>query len=370
MTESWGTEVLVVGAGPAGLATSIELARRGRRVLLAERSLSNRRKLCGEFLSGDGCQVLKELGGELTDDCPRIDGVLLTGMRGRGWQTSIPGLGRGCSRQRLGLILASVCDDLGVKRLRGVRVEPGPGHNITARRGTVPVEIEARMTVHASGRAGSARLRPSKGRRGRRQWLAVAVHGRGRRSTQVQLHATGTGYVGVNGIEGDRINVCALLRAPGTAVDPLQRLMSESTHNPLLHNYLSSITFDDTSVCTVAGLDFGRQSPPRSITVGDAAGAPTPLLGQGLAAALRGGQMLGKMADDAMQTTTTTSELSARYQRAWRAEFGRRFALGRHLQRLIMQPLLAEIVLLGLRQFPRLGERVVRATRGPLPVVS
>ena len=371
MTRTLQAEVLVVGAGPAGLATSLVLARRGRRVLLAERSVSSRRRLCGEFLSGDGCRVLEQLDCPPEADCPSIDGVLLSGRSGSHWETAIPGLGRGCSRARLISSLSSACGDLGVERLDGVRVTVAPGQPLFASRGGVSFAIEVQRTVQATGHAGAARLRPRSGRRRRREWLAVAVHGTGPVPLQVQLHATRGGYIGVNPIEGGRVNVCGLLRqparGPGATVDPLHTLLEEADDNPLLHSLLESITIDPSSTVTVAGLDFGRRRFPVDVlTVGDAAGAPVPMLGQGLAAALRGGQLLGEMVDEDLRLPLAASRLASRYRRVWRAEFSRRFALGRCLQRALLQPFVADLLLLGLSRLPDLGARIVRATRGPL----
>src|SRR5689334_4886133 len=51
-------DVLVVGAGPAGSATAIHLARGGARVLLAEKARFPRDKPCGGGLTGRALRVL------------------------------------------------------------------------------------------------------------------------------------------------------------------------------------------------------------------------------------------------------------------------------------------------------------------------
>ena len=50
-------DVLVVGAGPAGSATAIHLARGGARVLLADRARFPRDKPCGGGLTGRALQA-------------------------------------------------------------------------------------------------------------------------------------------------------------------------------------------------------------------------------------------------------------------------------------------------------------------------
>ena len=55
-------DAAVVGAGPAGSAAAILLARAGRKVLLVEKDTFPRHKVCGEFLSSDALPLLERLG--------------------------------------------------------------------------------------------------------------------------------------------------------------------------------------------------------------------------------------------------------------------------------------------------------------------
>jgi flavin-dependent dehydrogenase len=56
------SDVIVVGAGPAGAATAILLAERGFDVLVLDRAAFPRPKLCGEYLSPEAARVLDRLG--------------------------------------------------------------------------------------------------------------------------------------------------------------------------------------------------------------------------------------------------------------------------------------------------------------------
>ena len=73
------TEVAVLGAGPAGCAAAIALARAGRAVLLLERCAAPREVVCGEFLGPDAAAALAALGLDPT----ALGAVPLRRLRGR-----------------------------------------------------------------------------------------------------------------------------------------------------------------------------------------------------------------------------------------------------------------------------------------------
>ncbi len=57
-----GWDVVVAGAGPAGATAALHLARRGRRVLLADRHPFPREKVCGDGLIPDALRALERAG--------------------------------------------------------------------------------------------------------------------------------------------------------------------------------------------------------------------------------------------------------------------------------------------------------------------
>ena len=83
-------DVLVVGAGPAGSATAIHLARAGKSVLLADRARFPRDKPCGGGLTG---RALKQAPCDVTPVVERVvDTFELRLHYKRSFQrTSIPG---------------------------------------------------------------------------------------------------------------------------------------------------------------------------------------------------------------------------------------------------------------------------------------
>ena len=89
-------EVIVVGAGPAGLATALELAQRGVTPLVIERRRPPLDKACGEGIMPAGVRALEELGVSVPPDrCAKFRGVrFIDGPRSfEGRFSTGPGLG-------------------------------------------------------------------------------------------------------------------------------------------------------------------------------------------------------------------------------------------------------------------------------------
>ena len=55
-------DVVVVGAGPSGSCLGYFLAKQGRRVLLLEKKMFPRDKICGDALCKTGIEILQEMG--------------------------------------------------------------------------------------------------------------------------------------------------------------------------------------------------------------------------------------------------------------------------------------------------------------------
>src|SRR5262249_31372381 len=80
-------EVLVVGGGPAGAAAAALLGRRGRDVLLLERSRFPREKPCGEYLSPGVLDALGRLGALAAVEA--LEHARPLGMRIRAGETAV-----------------------------------------------------------------------------------------------------------------------------------------------------------------------------------------------------------------------------------------------------------------------------------------
>ncbi|MHB8502399.1 MAG: NAD(P)/FAD-dependent oxidoreductase [Candidatus Acidiferrales bacterium] len=110
-----GTDVFVVGGGPAGLAAAIAARERGFRVIVADGAKPPIRKACGDGLLPDAVAALSELGVELRE----MDACALRGIRFEDERSSVSarfpdGHGLGVRREILHQRMLERARDCGV----------------------------------------------------------------------------------------------------------------------------------------------------------------------------------------------------------------------------------------------------------------
>jgi menaquinone-9 beta-reductase len=111
-----GTDVLIVGGGPAGLAAAIAARRKGFEVIVADRDRPSIDKSCGEGLMSDGVEALRTLGVQIPDaESFSFRGIRFVGSGSR-VDAGIPSAhGVGVRRTTLHRLLLERAAELGVQ---------------------------------------------------------------------------------------------------------------------------------------------------------------------------------------------------------------------------------------------------------------
>lgn len=278
-------DVLVVGAGPVGLATAIEARLAGMDVVVVDPRDGPVDKACGEGLMPGARRALERLGLDLR---PGADAVELRGIRylspGHAAAAAFAaGPGLGVRRTTLSAALAHRAEQLGVVRVsaRAGLPSQGPGWAGTA-------GVRARWCVAADGLhspirrgLGLARRGGSRPRYGLRRHYAVQpwadhVDVLWARDAEAYVTPVTPGVVGVAVLSGTGTGFEDLLaRFPGlrarlAAAEPVSRVRGAG---PLRQRATSRVS-------------------GRVLLVGDAAGYVDALTGEGISVGLAGAREL------------------------------------------------------------------------------
>ncbi len=388
------TELVVIGGGPAGAALASLAATRGVKTLLIEKDIFPRDKVCGEFLSAEGCAVLARLGllpALIEKGAMPMDACLLADPKGRSVTAPLPdlaGSGRtawGISRAVMDEVLLSHAASCGVtvrERTGAVRpvLQSGRVTGVITRpanRAGGDETVGAALVIAADGRRSMLQraLHPSIGDplvTTRKSWFGFKAHfpdrtrGLGKR---IELFVFDGGYAGLGAVEGTRLNLALIARvdALNACGNSPQRLLEERMlNNPLLKERLGN-DLPCSTWKTIGPLRFNVRKPAShgAMFLGDAAGTIDPFSGEGMSNAFRGAELALPFVLEALSSGGLTEAAARAWSSVWRDAFAPVTRRARLIGRLFQHPRPASLAmgLLRLPQGARWLPSLVAATR-------
>ena len=318
--------ITIIGGGLAGLTLGIGLRQKGIPVTIVEAGRYPRHRVCGEFISGRGQDVLARLG--LREAFLQAGGVAAhTGAFFLGKAGSpvrpLPAPALCLSRFRMDALLAGLFRAAGGKLRENERWrEADPAEGV----------------VHATGR----RLqRATNGWR----WFGLKVHARNvPLAADLEMHGAQGGYVGFCRLQDSEVNVCGLFRRPAGGHEaslPWRELLGGQPGTPLRER-MAGAEIDEDSFCAVAGLSLRPQrARGRSdCSIGDALTMIPPVTGNGMSMALEAAEIAIEPLAAFSRGEITWTQAKQTIARACDGAFAQRLTWARWLQWMMFTPAL------------------------------
>ncbi len=342
------TQVLIVGGGPAGSSVASFLAMAGLHVTVVDRAHFPRSKPCAEYLSPEASRVLSELGvlSEIEDaGAAQLTGMVVRAPNGfeiegafvakhgfRGFRDR----GLALRREVLDTLLLNRARTLGATVVEGARVEAitahaERGYDVRLRIDGVTQHIHAQLLIGADGlRSVVAR---QLGLARKRRWpkrLAFVSHWQGvdNIGARGEMHVQYDGYLGLADV-GQGVTNVALVVPAGAARDAagdahgfVMRWLEQYPH--IASRFAGATRISPVQATGPFATHAKRAFAADAALVGDAADFFDPFTGEGMYAALRGGEMLAPYAVAAVSASSARESLAA--LRAYDVERRRVFA--------------------------------------------
>lgn len=363
----------IVGGGLAGLCLAIQLAQKGIEVILFEKNSYPLHKVCGEYISMESWGFLSDLGVELDKlNLPRITQLGISSENGYMLNSQLPLGGFGISRYLLDHALCQIARTNGVVvhencKVLDVQNTEEKVCEITTAQGIYHAEI----ICGCFGRYAPNFAKPAIETLAKRpNYIGVKYHIRTELApNRIELHNFKEGYCGISKVDNDRHCLCYLskntsLQQSGNDIKAMER--NYLYKNPFLKKYFTQSAFLFEKPLVISNIFF---HPKQAYTngmfmVGDAAGAITPLSGNGMSMAMRASKILATLLTQYFSGNLEKQDLIARYTALWKNNFKPRIWAGQYLQRLFSQKTSMHWALKTLHYFPAATQKLIGMTHG------
>ena len=357
--DKYNFDVIIIGGGPAGSVAGINLARSGLRTAIIERKNFPRDTLCGEFLSVEVINYLKEsdLYKKFMSLNPNLINSLFIGTGHRVIEKKLPFTAHSIKRSIFDNFLLNEAVHAGVKLIQPaevIAVLSNSDHLITRfKENNTIEEITSRFVIGAYGkRTMLDRKIERKFSSVKTEFSGIKFHLKkefvpGINASGVYLFPARHIYCGINSVDNNEVTICFLSSKYGDAKSPKERFKKLFIENREFSSLFSdnfNPDFDNEKIYGAGNIYFGKKEliKNRILMVGDAAGVISPLAGDGIGIAFQSASMLSKIIIENFNRKDINTVVE-KYSYEWERIFSRRFKTAGIIQNLFLNNILEKI---------------------------
>jgi flavin-dependent dehydrogenase len=375
-------EIAIIGGGPSGSTAAIYLAEFGFDVCLIEKKTFPREVLCGEFLSHEVVNNLKQLNlfSRFLDIKPNPINSFALFYDKKEISTQLDFKAYGLKRSALDNLL------LMNARAKGVKVyQPFEVSEIVKEERNYKLNLKS--SVHSTQIINSRYVIAAYGKRNhldkklKRKFISYKSNLDGIKyhvnkkflknlnDDQIQIYAADGIYCGVNSVNDEEITLCFLENRAvisRTPTQSLERLANENSSFKSLFSLGIEKVFLSNRVYGSGDIFFGRRNKVENgiFMIGDAAQVIAPLAGDGISMAMDSAKLLANLFAQKRQKNISDVVLYEMYNREWQKSFEKRLRTALFIQKTLFKKTLGRISLNVLQYFPQTLNYFIKATRG------
>ncbi len=375
--------ITIIGGGPAGSVAAIYLAKYGFKVCLFEKKVFPREILCGEFLSKEVIEIIKELNlFEIflsLNPNPISKFNLITG-NGNELISDLNFAAYGLKRSVFDLFLLTAAEENGVNIFQPSAVfqikKEGEKYFVSAKNNDNSIiNVQSDSVIAAYGKQNILdKILQRNFIRQKSFFNGIKFHIpksalNNLSSNQISIFVSDGIYCGLNEVNDDTINLCFLENRFQLKKSSRQNLFEFISANKKFKEILPGNSLEQINSFPAYGtgnIYFGRKNLVENgvFMIGDAAGVIAPLAGDGIGIALQSAKLLSHILLKKREEKLSMSQTEQLYERGWQNLFAKRIRMASVIQKIILQKNLRILSISFVKTFPWILPKIIEMTRG------
>ena len=372
-------DIAIIGGGPAGSSAAILLSKKGYSVTIIEKKSFPREDLCGEFISKEVVEFLRE--NSLYEEFLKLNPNPISSFRlscdnGNELFSKLKFPAYGIKRSKLDNFLLSKARENGTvifqpaeakeiqKQTEGylIKIKPGTGEEFT---------LYSKIIIVAYGKQNILDKnfgRDFYGVKSRLNGVKFHIdktHFDSFNSEEIQVYTGHNIYCGINAVDNKTITLCFLEKRDKFQYSPKELLLRLSRQNKKFNALFNKNFFDSIDKLQVYGtgnIYFGKRDIVNEgiFYIGDSAGVIAPLVGDGIGIAVQSARLVS----DILCGNNLVKETAGKeYKKEWRNKFLRRMLIAGIIQKIVLNNYLRNAGIRMISFFPGVISTIIKYTR-------
>ncbi len=374
-------DVGIIGGGPAGSSAALLLARNGFRVSVIEKKTFPREVLCGEFLSNEVIQFLKDQ--NLFEEFLSLHPNPITSFKFNNNSKSIKSkLGftaYGLKRSKFDKFLLQNAEVSGAKIIQPAEVKyiKGIGDHyelIISEMQNKEKKIIVKELIAAYGKQNNLDKNLNRNFLNAKSKLnGIKFHIEKKylnyfNEEEIQIFSSEGIYCGLNAVDKETVTICFLENRNETRFSPRQQIPEliirnknfSKIFNDDLHDF-----FNNVKIYGTGNIYFGKRNLIENgvYMIGDAAAVIAPLAGDGIGMAIESAKIIASLIVKQRDEKLNKNFIEQLYYKSWHKKFNKRIKTARLVQKIILKKNPRSLGFKLVYNFPSLLPALIKLTR-------